>query len=92
MENILAVKQRFGIIGNDHELNRAVEKAIQVRLLGQVADAFFDRHIGRQLAEHRNPPLGGEQQTENDLDGRTLARTVRPQQRSEEHTSELQSH
>jgi transcriptional regulator with PAS, ATPase and Fis domain len=30
MENILAVKQRFGIIGNDHELNRAVEKAIQV--------------------------------------------------------------
>jgi transcriptional regulator with PAS, ATPase and Fis domain len=30
MENIQAVKQRFGIIGNDHELNRAVEKAIQV--------------------------------------------------------------
>ncbi len=30
MENVLAVKQRFGIIGNDHELNRAVEKAVQV--------------------------------------------------------------
>ncbi len=30
MEDVLAVKQRFGIIGNDHELNRAVEKAVQV--------------------------------------------------------------
>ncbi len=30
MENIQAVKQRFGIIGNDPKLNRAVEKAIQV--------------------------------------------------------------
>ncbi|WP_310992840.1 sigma-54 interaction domain-containing protein [Aequorivita marina] len=30
MENIQATKQRFGIIGNDQKLNRAVEKAIQV--------------------------------------------------------------
>ena len=30
MENIQTVKQRFGIIGNDPKLNRAVEKAIQV--------------------------------------------------------------
>ncbi|MEL6812931.1 MAG: sigma-54 dependent transcriptional regulator [Bacteroidota bacterium] len=30
MENIQAVKQRFGIIGNDPGLNRAVEKAVQV--------------------------------------------------------------
>ena len=30
MENIQATKQRFGIIGNDPKLNRAVEKAIQV--------------------------------------------------------------
>lgn len=30
MESIQAVKQRFGIIGNDPKLNRAVEKAIQV--------------------------------------------------------------
>ncbi len=30
MENVQAVKQRFGIIGNDPKLNRAVEKAIQV--------------------------------------------------------------
>ena len=30
MENIQAVKQRFGIIGNDSKLNRAIEKAIQV--------------------------------------------------------------
>ena len=30
MENIQAVKQRFEIIGNDHKLNRAIEKAIQV--------------------------------------------------------------
>lgn len=30
MENIQAIKQRFGIIGNDPKLNRAVEKAIQV--------------------------------------------------------------
>ncbi|MEM7085129.1 MAG: sigma-54 dependent transcriptional regulator [Bacteroidota bacterium] len=30
MENIQAVKQRFGIIGNDAGLNRAVEKAVQV--------------------------------------------------------------
>jgi len=30
MENIQAVKQRFGIIGNDPVLNRAVEKAVQV--------------------------------------------------------------
>ncbi|MDC8003075.1 sigma-54 dependent transcriptional regulator [Aureisphaera galaxeae] len=30
MENVQAVKQRFGIIGNDAGLNRAVEKAVQV--------------------------------------------------------------
>lgn len=30
MENIQAIKQRFGILGNDEKLNRAVEKAIQV--------------------------------------------------------------
>ena len=30
MENVQAVKQRFGIIGNDSGLNRAVEKAVQV--------------------------------------------------------------
>ena len=30
MESIQAIKQRFGIIGNDPKLNRAVEKAIQV--------------------------------------------------------------
>ncbi len=30
MESVQAIKQRFGIIGNDAGLNRAVEKAIQV--------------------------------------------------------------
>jgi transcriptional regulator with PAS, ATPase and Fis domain len=30
MESIQAVKQRFGIIGNDPKLNRAVEKSVQV--------------------------------------------------------------
>ncbi|WP_103866109.1 sigma-54-dependent Fis family transcriptional regulator [Aquimarina sp. I32.4] len=30
MESIQAIKQRFGIIGNDPKLNRAVEKTIQV--------------------------------------------------------------
>lgn len=30
MESIQAVKQRFGIIGNDPKLNRSIEKAIQV--------------------------------------------------------------
>ncbi|TDN81034.1 transcriptional regulator [Salegentibacter sp. 24] len=30
MESIQAVKQRFGIIGDDQHLNRAIEKAIQV--------------------------------------------------------------
>lgn len=30
MENIQNIKQRFGIIGNDPKLNRAIEKAIQV--------------------------------------------------------------
>ncbi len=30
MESIQAIKQRFGILGNDQKLNRAVEKAIQV--------------------------------------------------------------
>lgn len=30
MESIQAIKQRFGIIGNDATLNRAIEKAIQV--------------------------------------------------------------
>ena len=30
MESIQAIKQRFGIIGNDSGLNRAIEKAIQV--------------------------------------------------------------
>ncbi|MCD8412255.1 sigma 54-interacting transcriptional regulator [Tenacibaculum finnmarkense] len=30
MENLQAIKQRFGIIGNDTQLNRAIEKAIRV--------------------------------------------------------------
>jgi transcriptional regulator with PAS, ATPase and Fis domain len=30
MENLQAVKQRFGIIGNDMQLNRAIEKAVRV--------------------------------------------------------------
>ena len=30
MENILSVKQRFGIIGDNPKLNRAIEKSIQV--------------------------------------------------------------
>ncbi|WCC44518.1 sigma-54 dependent transcriptional regulator [Tenacibaculum finnmarkense] len=30
MENLQAIKQRFGIIGNDTRLNRAIEKAIRV--------------------------------------------------------------
>ena len=30
MENIQSIKQRFGIIGNDIGLNRAIEKSIQV--------------------------------------------------------------
>ena len=30
MESVQATKQRFGIIGNDQKLNRAIEKAIQV--------------------------------------------------------------
>jgi len=30
MENLQALKQRFGIIGNDIQLNRAIEKAIRV--------------------------------------------------------------
>ena len=30
MESIQAIKQRFGIIGNDPKLNRAIEKSIQV--------------------------------------------------------------
>ena len=30
MESVQAIKQRFGIIGNDTSLNRAIEKAIQV--------------------------------------------------------------
>lgn len=30
MESVQAIKQRFGIIGNDPKLNRAVEKAMQV--------------------------------------------------------------
>ncbi|APG65198.1 sigma-54-dependent Fis family transcriptional regulator [Tenacibaculum todarodis] len=30
MENLQAIKQRFGIIGNDVQLNRAIEKALRV--------------------------------------------------------------
>ncbi|MFD1094935.1 sigma-54 interaction domain-containing protein [Salegentibacter chungangensis] len=30
MESVQAIKQRFGLIGNDPKLNRAIEKAIQV--------------------------------------------------------------
>ena len=30
MESVHAIKQRFGIIGDDPKLNRAIEKAIQV--------------------------------------------------------------
>ena len=34
MESVHAIKQRFGIIGDDPKLNRSIEKAIQVANLG----------------------------------------------------------
>ena len=35
MESIQAIKQRFGIIGNDTALNRAIEKAIVTAIVNQ---------------------------------------------------------
>ena len=39
MIDIQAIKQRFGIIGNDHNLNRAIEVAVQVAATDQIGRA-----------------------------------------------------
>ena len=53
-----------------------IQKAIQVRLFGQIADAGILGHVGGWQVEDGHLPLGGEEQAEHELDGRGLARSV----------------
>ena len=57
-----------------------VEEAVQVRLLGQVADAFVFLDLGRRLPEDEGVAVGGEEQAEQQLDGGRLAGAVGAEQ------------
>src|SRR5262249_28282205 len=57
-----------------------VEEAVQVRLLGQVADALVLADVGGGLADEEGIALGGEEQAEQQLDRGGLAGAVGPEQ------------
>ncbi|WP_075341579.1 sigma-54 interaction domain-containing protein [Tenacibaculum agarivorans] len=48
MENLQAVKQRFGIIGNDIHLNRAIEKAVRVAPTDISALVIGESGVGKE--------------------------------------------
>ncbi len=48
MENLQAVKQRFGIIGNDIQLNRAIEKAVRVAPTDISALVIGESGVGKE--------------------------------------------
>ena len=56
------------------------EIAVEVALLGQVADARLGLHVARRFAEDGDLALGRVEQAEQHLDGRGFAGTVRPEQ------------
>ena len=53
-----------------------VEEAVEVRFLGQVADALVLAHVGGGLAEDEGLAVGREEQAEKELDGGGLAGAV----------------
>src|SRR5262249_50289331 len=53
-----------------------VEKAVEVGLLGQVADLLVLADVGGGLAEDERLAVGGEEQAEQQLDGGGLPRAV----------------
>ena len=57
-----------------------VEEAVEVRFLGQVADAFVLVDVGGGLAEDEGLAVGGEEQAEQQLDGGGLAGAVGAEQ------------
>ena len=57
-----------------------VEEAVEVRLLGQVADPFVFRDLGGVAAEDQGLAVGGKQQAEDELDRGGFARSVGPEQ------------
>ena len=57
-----------------------VEELVEVRLLGQVADPLVLGDVGGRLVEDQGVALGGEEQAEQQLDRRGLARAVGAQQ------------
>src|SRR5438552_956180 len=57
-----------------------VEEAVQVRFLGQVADALVLADVGGGLSEDEGLAVGGEEQAEQQLDGGGLAGAVGPEQ------------
>ena len=50
MEGIQAVKQRYGIIGNDPKLNRAIEKATQVAPTDISVLVTGESGVGKELS------------------------------------------
>ena len=54
-----------------------VEEAVEVRLLGQVADPLVLGHFGGLAAEDQGLAAGGEQEPQEELDRGRLARAVR---------------
>ena len=57
-----------------------VQKPVQVRFFRQEADALVLADLGSRLVEHVRFTLGGEEQSEQQLDGGRLAGAVRPEQ------------
>src|SRR5262249_52335263 len=57
-----------------------VEKSIQIRFFGEIADALVFLDLHRRLPENQGIPFGGEEQAQQELDGGGLAGPVRPEQ------------
>ena len=79
---------RFVCVGGRHveqpavEVERllGVEEAIEVGLLRQIADALVLGDVGGRLAENEGIAVGGEKQTQEELDGGGLAGAVGAEQ------------
>ena len=54
METVQSIKQRFGIIGNDKGLNRAIEKAIQVAPTDISVLVTGESGVGKEVVPKNN--------------------------------------
>ena len=69
-----------------------VEIAVEIRFLGQIADAHLGANMARRTAENLNVAAGRIEQTEEQLDGGGLAGTIRPEESEDLAAADIEIH